>query len=351
MTSLFLSGSRARLLVTLGLLAILIGATIFVFVDPTKVPDIGLLSNKSTCSISTSPSPELLQAQSHESVEPLADGAIRYERVESGTEPDILWLVLTYDRLSWGRLPSPALAPQRSFDDFLLLLTETNIDAKNISLGLMTSSAAEFQHYVQATKKYHFARLTIILHAGFDTDAVVDREHRHDDESQKARRSELAQLRNYLMLSSLTKERHVVWLDADVYYLDEGIIQRMVSHAESREDVGIITARCEAPWGPNYDLNAWAGSYKHERVVTDVVKDTTDDDLLPLTAVGATLLYIRASLVRRGVNFPCYYAVNTKWREDGDDGIESEGMCYQARGLKGGGCFILGGSWHTKHGD
>jgi hypothetical protein len=133
--------------------------------------------------------------------------------------------------------------------------------------------------------------------------------------------------------------------------LDDSIIQRIIAHSEIREEAGIITARCEAPWGPNYDLNTWAGPHKHAQIVTDIVKDTADDDLLPLTAVGATLLYIRASLVKRGINFPPYYAVDTKWGEDGDDGIESEGMCYQARGFKDGGCFILGGSWHSKHGD
>ncbi len=298
-----------------------------------------------------SPSQGTAHDNHHEFVETLADGTIKYERIGGEQDPYLLWLVLTQDRWSWGREPSFVLKHQRSFEDFLQLLTDTKLDTQNISLGLMTSSAAEFQDFIKATQPYHFARLTIILHAGFNTDAFLDREHRHDDESQKARRSELAQLRNYLMLSTLRKERHVVWLDADIYYLDQGIAQRMISHSESREDAGIITARCEAPWGPNFDLNAWAGSYKHERVVTDIVNGTADDDLLPLTAVGATLLYIRASLVRQGVNFPYYYAVNTKWTEDGDDGIESEGMCYQARGVKGGGCFVLGGSWHTKHGD
>jgi len=167
---------------------------------------------------------------------------------------------------------------------------------------------------------------------------------------QSARRAELAKLRNYLMLKSLHDERHIIWLDADVYDMDEGIVQRMVTISNDREDVGIITARCSEGGNPNYDLNAWAGTRENPQHVTDLLVNSTDDDLLPLTAVGATLLYIRASLVRRGVNFPYHDVVGTRWGENGNDGLESEGICYQARGLKGGGCFLLGGSWHVKHG-
>ncbi|ETI23346.1 hypothetical protein G647_05147 [Cladophialophora carrionii CBS 160.54] len=276
---------------------------------------------------------------------------MRHERALADADPALLWLVLTYDETSWGLAPGLILKRQRSFEDFLELLAAANLDLLNVSLGLMTSSEAEYHHFIRATEDIPVARLTILMHPGFNTTAALDRKHRHDSEAQTARRTELAQLRNYLMLSTLRDERHVVWLDADVYHLDEGIIQRMISHSESREDAGIITARCEAPWGPNYDLNAWAGPHKHAHRVPELVKDTSDDDLIPLTSVGATLLYIRASLVRQGVNFPPYYVINTKWTETGTDGIESEGMCYQARGLQGGGCFVLGGSWHTKHGD
>ena len=267
-----------------------------------------------------------------------------------GADSDLLWLMLTYDETSWGLAPRFLVKRQRSFNDFLEVFLSTGLDERNLSLGLLTSSKEEYNRFIQATKAMPFARITIFLHPGFNAEAQVDREHRHEAAFDTARRVELALMRNYLMLSTLRDERHVVWLDADVIYLDKGIIQRMVAHSDTREDAGIITARCEAPWGPNYDLNAWSGPHKHAHMVTDIVRGTRDDDLLPLTAVGGTLLYIRASLVRRGINFPPYYVVNTKWHENGDDGIESEGMCYQARGLKDGGCFVLGGSWHTKHG-
>jgi hypothetical protein len=291
-----------------------------------------------------------LQASNVPAPEILNDGVWRFQSVAPEADPDILWLVLTYDETSWGR-ERGFLGGKRSVEDFLQMVTDTDLDLANVSLGLLTSSPGEFNHFIGAAGRLPFARLTIFLHPGFNQEAVSDRDHRHDDDFQTVRRAELAQLRNYLMLSGLNKERHVIWLDADVYHLDQGIIQRVIAHSETRADVGIITARCEAPWGPNYDLNAWAGPHKHAKVVDQLVEGTQDDDLIPLTAVGGTFLYIRASLVRRGVSFPYYYAVNTKWNEDGDDGIETEGMCYQTRGLKEGGCFVMGGSWHTKHGE
>ena len=77
----------------------------------------------------------------------------------------------------------------------------------------------------------------------------------------------------------------------------------------------------------------------------------TDDDLIDLDTVGATILYLRASLIWRGLNFPHQFVVGTRWRKDGWDGIESEGLCYRARGLSGGKCAVLGGDWHVQHTD
>ena len=41
--------------------------------------------------------------------------------------------------------------------------------------------------------------------------------------------------------------------------------------------------------------------------------------------------------------------IGTGWGKDGWDGLETEGMCYVARYLKGGGCYTLGGSHFVKH--
>ena len=60
------------------------------------------------------------------------------------------------------------------------------------------------------------------------------------------------------MLMALEDEKHIiVWLDADMVFLSDGIVQTMIGHSEKTEDAGIITARCHQNQVDNYDKNAW----------------------------------------------------------------------------------------------
>jgi hypothetical protein len=43
------------------------------------------------------------------------------------------------------------------------------------------------------------------------------------------------------------------------------------------------------------------------RLVDELIDGTGDGDLLPLDAVGGTIVYMRANLVWEGLNFPSYY--------------------------------------------
>lgn len=294
----------------------------------------------------------------------LEDGVIRYTRSREGTRADILWLALTYDESSWGRNDGE----NRTIYDFLhVLVTQHNVE--NISLALLTSSREEYNIYKRATEMYQFARVEIYLHRGYLAGPAIDRDHRHDGEVQTIRRAEISKLRNYLMLRTLRDEQHVLWQDADVFYFDEGIVPRILQHVVARHDVGVITARCALGGIENYDLNAWRGTRQGPRGwdldqkeldggemelqgqyhVDKLIKNTTNDDLIALDTVGATILYMRASLIWQGLNFPDQYVVGTRWGKDGWDGIESEGICYRSRGLTGGKCMVMGGDWHVEH--
>lgn len=294
-------------------------------------------------------------------------GAIKYSQTRRGAVADLLWLTMTYDQTSWGHNPG---GDPRSIDD-LLEIVQAQHNVTKTSLGLLTSSLDEFKYYKHAVTKLPFPKITIILHPGLQdsTQTHVSGKQRHDDRIQQGRRAELAKLRNYLMLKSLREETHIIWLDADVFYLDDGIVSRMLKHVRARPGVGILTARCAKGLKYDYDLNAWRGTRRGPRgwdldqaeidageeglqgqyQVLELLDDTKDDDLVPLDTVGATLLYMRASLVWRGLTFPHQYIVGTRWGKDGWDGIESEGLCYRARGLKGGKCMLLGDPWHVEH--
>lgn len=199
--------------------------------------------------------------------------------------------------------------------------------------------------------------------------------------------------RNMLMLRALGSEEHIFWYDGDVIGSDDNIAAMMIEHSQNGLDsltsnpsmlrerplpIGLITARCENPGMNNYDLNAWAlpatnpadartrpgieemkllragklymaASTESMIYVDHRTEYTSDDEIFPLDSVGGTILYIKADLVRKGLNFPPYFVVGTSWDSpNGYDGIETEGLCYIARTI-GYGCYSLGGTWHISH--
>ncbi|KAJ6263698.1 hypothetical protein Dda_2267 [Drechslerella dactyloides] len=135
--------------------------------------------------------------------------------------------------------------------------------------------------------------------------------------------------------------------------------------------IGLLTLRCEANGWMDYDRNAWAGfGYRptnrelnaiHEgrrfpgmrhwaKALSQLIQDTRDDQLVRLDAVGGTALYIRAELLREGLAFSVYSVSGTQWGHDGEDGVETEGLCFIAQRM-GYACYTLGGQWRTMHSD
>ena len=318
--------------------------------------------------------------------------------------PTILILVLTSDFKSWGVHPTHS-GIHRNFTSFLSLISSTNLDPVSISLGILTSSYDSYDEMLSLVPTLPFARTHLIHHPGHpNPSADLDRSDRHTKvpRLQTQRRSTLAKLRNHLMLSALTfSTKHIIWLDADIYtFHSPSILERMMAHSDRPPSntllhggVGMITALChQGESGTrNYDKNAWSGRRTRgdggtrERILLEFLVDqsSSDDDLVgPLTAVGGSILYLRAGLVWQGLAFPAENVIGGEWPEtntltkgwagedgvegqigrdsedvrmfdgDGWDGIESEGLCWRAKGLSGGtGCWGLGGRWWVEHTD
>lgn len=318
----------------------------------------------------------------------LHDGTVFFHRqTVENSSPEILILVLAQDAESWSK---DYLSTRRNIHDFLDLLVSTDLDFTKVALGLLTSSREEYDRAVQATERFPFARVALYLRAEQRPRfAYADR---HKPAVQRQRRARIAGLRNYLMLRALRDERHLVWVDADIVEISPGIVQTMVGHAERHTGVGVMTALCSQTRARNYDRNAWAfrrpvdGSASSSspdddeggnRTVVDImgpvgddqlraaarqlgerrvyvselIENTHDNDLLHVDSVGATFLYLRAHLVRQGISFPTSNVVGTTWSHDGWYGVETEGICYLASQLEGGGCFVLGGTHHVRHAD
>ena len=285
----------------------------------------------------------------------------------------LLVLTLTGDDTSWGRNDDDA--SPRTLESFIDLVARTQYPVDRMSLGLLTSSESDYTKSKNIVDTTGFRRSHVICHPGYGTTA--GRSQRHAEATQTDRRRSIARLRNYLMLRTLQKEDHVIWLDADVYWLPPGIIQKLIQQPLMTPPIyarqaGIITARCAQTTNSNYDRNAWAGPRlepivshpgqkqtdafvpqptRETKHMDQLVIGTTDDDLVPLDSVGGTILYMNSESIRQGLNFPTYHVVGTTWNStEGWDGIETEGICYIAKTL-GYGCYGLGGTWVVKHTD
>ncbi|KXL43273.1 glycosyltransferase family 62 protein [Acidomyces richmondensis BFW] len=297
----------------------------------------------------------------------LNDGTLRFTREAHEADPELLFLVLVKDAASWS---SDFRSSSRSTYDLLDILVGSGLDLSTISLAIMVSSPEVYEEAKTATGRLPFARVSLLQHRNTASD--VEYRDRHNPAVQLARRSALAALRNRLMVSALRDEKHIVWLDADVVEMSDGVVQAMLHQADVNEDAGIITVMCHQNQMDNYDKNAWKLSsnanllgviddagrqeaisrlVETRQMLPELVQGTQDDELVGIDSVGGTLLYIRAELVRQGVNFPHFNVVGTTWSQFGWIGVETEGICYMARGLKGGGCYVLGGHHHVRHAD
>ncbi|WPG98745.1 Hypothetical protein R9X50_00153900 [Acrodontium crateriforme] len=298
----------------------------------------------------------------------LRDGTLYFEHRIPHADPAILFLVLNKDGASWS---SDFRSGQRGIYDFQDLLVSTELNLTNAALAIMTASAEEFETLKAASDRLPFARTSIFYRKDTSTGLSYENRHNHSPEAQLERRSAIATMRNYLMLRALEDELHLVWLDADVVELSPRIIQTMLRHSTDNREAGIITAECHQNQMDNYDKNAWKVNSPDLKgtigdgdratavqslvdtrlMIPDLIKDTKDSEIIPLDSVGGTLLYIRADLVRQGLTFPHVNVVGTTWNQFGWIGVETEGICYMAKGLEGGGCFVLGGHHHIRHTD
>jgi hypothetical protein len=297
----------------------------------------------------------------------LRDGTVQYLRETTNDDPEILFLVLSRDATSWS---SDFRSTQRTAHDFMDLLASTKLNLTAASLGFLTSFSSELEGMKAASRRLPFSRVTLLQSQ--DAEAGVEYKDRHKPEIQLERRSALATVRNRLMLSALRDEKHIVWLDADVVELSNQLIQTMIHHSETKENASIITALCHQNQQDNYDKNAWKMNNLNilnaiqdedrefalrelevsRMMLPQIIKDTGDDDLLPVDSVGGTVLYMRAHIVKQGVVFPFLNMVGTTWNQAGWIGVETEGLCYLAKALKGGGvCYVLGGKHHARHAD
>ncbi len=120
---------------------------------------------------------------------------------------------------------------------------------------------------------------------------------RWEPDLQAGRRAVLARSRNHLLFRALGDAGWAMWLDADVIDFPADIVERLLAFGKD-----IVHPHCVlVPGGRTFDGNGWSD---HGRKFLQDHRG--GPDLVELTAVGGTLLFVRADRHRDGLIFPCF---------------------------------------------
>jgi hypothetical protein len=244
----------------------------------------------------------------------------------------VLLLVVLKDHRSYGL--------NRSSTDLFALLGTFTVPKAKVSLTVLVSDMQEFDA-VQRNMHRHiaeYAQFSLIFRSDFNARGLT-RENRHDTGIQNERRRLLARYRNFALLSTLeTWHQHVVWIDADVERVPAHLMAKMM-----RSGLDIVEPICYRDEA-EYDRNAWVGTRTKPKDASErkgfvpmglrdrhmIDYRDGDQEFIPLDSVGGTMLYVKADIHRQGVLFTHHYVIGSEWDQEGYDGIETEGLCYEA---------------------
>jgi len=216
--------------------------------------------------------------------------------------------------------------------------------ADRLSLGLLESDSDDgtyevFRGLLASSSLMGRWRRTTLLQRHFDLRFPVHVGRWHPS-VQARRRSVLAQSRNLLLQGALLDEDWVLWLDADVVDYPGDIIRTLLSCHKD-----ILHPLCVNDYGgPIFDRNAW-----RDQGTVNLGDLKGEGKVVPLDAVGGTMLWVRADLHRRGLLFPevPYGAGHPKarppgaeWKNGQAGELETEGLGLMA-GDMGSPCWGL----------
>lgn len=272
--------------------------------------------------------------------------------------PSILMLSIVANPKSYGK--------DQTHVEFLKKF-ETLANPKNhYSLGILVSDAQEFtkfNEYLLENAVKYVDKITLIQAPFIDETNRLDRTNRHATSAQRARRRLIARVRNFLLFNVLKDEQYTIFFDSDIVEFKQlNMIDLFIE-----TDLDIVVPRIM--WGAvniDYDRNSWRGErtkpgaeelrkmdandwdnvqYVPEDVLDKIyhfytfvaLEQEAHQDIsyaFPLDSVGGAVLFAKSIIYKQGVVFPTSYIVGTTWdRDEGYDGIETEGICYLAKPL------------------
>ena len=210
-----------------------------------------------------------------------------------------------------------------------------------------------------------FKSISLISAPFLDQNTGFSREQRHDDHVQRLRRRLIAKSRNFLLLNTLNLEQYVLSLDADMIRFDnpEKFIKTLLIPRRTLSFLEFNVLTCKImirnSWRgqrtkptkeqlEKMDNNQWdqwdyVPRDKRPCIISKTYMDNKDNEyelhkeydyVVPLDSVGGAVLFAKSIVFKQGVIFPTSLIVGTTWdRQEGYDGIETEGVCYLAKPL------------------
>jgi peptide chain release factor subunit 1 len=222
---------------------------------------------------------------------------------------------------------TPVKDAARHLDRYAAGLDRLTYSRAALSLGLLESDSRDSTFELLSSRlprlRERFRRVTLLQH-DFDFHMPPD-VPRWAPSHQLQRRTVLARSRNRLLSGALADEDWVLWLDVDVIDYPPDVIERLLATGKQ-----LVTPHCViTPGGRTFDLNAWSHG---GRLHLDDMRG--GPDLVPLDAVGGTMLLVLADAHRDGLNFPAFPfgRPNPLVRAElGDGEVETEGLGLMAR--------------------
>ncbi|XP_064623936.1 uncharacterized protein LOC135485609 [Lineus longissimus] len=183
------------------------------------------------------------------------------------------------------------------------------------------------------------------VNSGFTTNTAESHHanYKHSMEMQYERRRHIALARNVLLSHGLKDEDWVLWLDSDIEWVPNDLIEHMLW---AKKD--ILVPRCAIhgkTWESLYDLNTWReseesrrwqsvrarsdflllegyGQPRPDRLHLDSLRN--EGDIVEVDGVGGCVLLVNSLLHRHGLNFPAFVYKNQ---------IETEGFARMAQSM------------------
>lgn len=188
--------------------------------------------------------------------------------------------------------------------------------------------AQRFQPYFDSIKVFHF-------------EDKMNRQplfSRHDSDLQLERRAHLAHARNQLLVRALDDHDWVLWIDSDVKFVPQDLIQHLLS---AKSDITVPSCMYRESSGKVlvYDRNTWRETNRSLEFQRIKPRDylmlegyslsmriylpylAHEGVKVPIDGVGGCVLLVRADCHRKGLNFPPFVF---------EHHIETEGLAKMA---------------------